>query len=102
MRSLLLENEIYVRLTPVHKRQQTRAFFGGLVRGLWGGAAAAVLLGLANLALLKWPVHRTYQPQLAEWPHHWAVLPGAGVGPVRGSRHRRLFSGRGSVARGRF
>ena len=80
MRSLVLEHEIYVRLTPVHKRQQTRAFFGGLARGLWGGSAAAILLGLANLALLKWPVHRTYLPQLAEWPHHWAVLPGAAIG----------------------
>jgi len=79
MRSLVLEHEIYVRLTPVHKRQQTRALFGGLARGLWAGSAAAVLLGLANLALLKWPVHRAYLPWLAEWPHHGAILPAAAI-----------------------
>ena len=77
MESLLLENEIYVRLTPVRKRQRARAVLCSIGHGLWFGAGAAVLLGVVNVVLLRWPLHLLYAPGLAEWPLHQVILPAA-------------------------
>ena len=73
------EHEILARLTTVCSAERRRAVLGATGRGLLGGSAIAVALGLVNLALGAAPLFSTLLPDASSWLVRWALLPGAAV-----------------------
>ena len=73
------EHEIFARLTPVCSAQRRRAMLQATGRGLLGGSAVAVALGLVNLALGTAPLFSTVFPNASWWLVRWALLPGLAV-----------------------
>ncbi|HUT90785.1 MAG TPA: hypothetical protein VMY37_14875 [Thermoguttaceae bacterium] len=73
------EHEIFARLTPVCSAQRRRAVLQATGRGLLGGSAIAVALGLVNLALGTAPLFATVLPDASWWLVRWGLLPGVAV-----------------------
>ena len=73
------EREIFARLSPVCSAQRRRAVLQATGRGLLGGSAIAVALGLVNLALGTAPLVATMLPDASWWLVRWALLPGVAV-----------------------